>query len=255
MAHKTYAFDFFRIINEQLTAELKTVPATILNDAALAALSSYQYENHVTQGVYVLHEDDTPVYVGKAYDVCERLAQHRGKLIGRQNINIDEIKYQAILLEKSMSTAVNETLLIELYKEVGAAGWNGTGFGPKDPGKERDTTEPGKFDADHPIKSNWPIKISDSDNTAAKVSAALKKQAPFVFRYKIESEDTNKPMNLISSYMPADSLFTILVETLGQGYRGAILSFGMVLYKNLKKYPYGQTIDPTDAVELHVTDP
>ena len=43
--------------------------------------------------------------------------------------------------------------------------WNGSGFGPKDPGKNRDTTEPGAFDRDHPIITDLQVQNVEDHET------------------------------------------------------------------------------------------
>lgn len=245
--HETYVFDFLKTISLQLKDTLESITESPLNPITLQALLAYQEENGAKQGVYVIHHNNVPVYVGKADNVYDRLCQHLAKLSGRRNILSNSIGYKALLLDKTMSTAANEKVLIALFKEDCAVAWNGAGFGPKDPGQNRDTTEPGWFDLNFPIIEDFPITVSMPENSQIAVGALLgqmKAQLPFVFRYSVPELELASLVNL--SGVPADarSLLQAVVSHLGQGWKGAIISYGMVLYKTKKEYSYGVEILP-----------
>ncbi len=164
-------------------------------------------------------------------------------MLGRQNIDPGKIGYKCILLDKSMSTAANESILIEMFRESHSGMWNGRGFGPKDPGKERDGTKPSWFDENHPIRLDVTISGVDEEMSLQTLCLKLKAQLPYVFRYDLESRgaemiDASKvdkePMAMLEA----------IVRHLGTGWRGAVLSFGLVLYKNQKSYPYAKIVEP-----------
>jgi len=245
--HSLYVFDFLRTVSYQLKETLETLSASPLSDLALANLQEFQGEARSTQGVYLLIYDSVPCYIGKANNVKDRLSQHLTKLRGRRNINLDHLAYKALLLDKSMSTAANESILIELFKEQNVDMWNGAGFGPKDPGQERDTTKPGKFDQQHPIIDNFRVNLRlDQDGTIelGHLLAAMKSQLPYVFRYDVPKSELSGKIDMISIEPVANNLLQIIVSHLGVGWRGAIISYGMVLYKTSKRYPHGLEIDP-----------
>lgn len=239
--HSFYNFHFLDTISHQLQEKLEALQTTALTEETLGALASYQDENQARQGVYLLHYDGRPVYVGKAGDVAERLAQHLRKLSGRQNIDLAKVGYKALLLDKSMSTAANEDVLVSLFKEVHTDMWNGQGFGPKDPGQNRDTTRPGPFDTRHPIRTDYEVPGIENTETVAALLGKMKSALPYVCRYNIEDRGDD-PVNLDGVAHNARPLLQAVVNVLGAGWKAGILSYGMVLYHNDKHYPYGEEL-------------
>jgi hypothetical protein len=243
--HATYTFDFLKTISEQLKESLDALDPTVLGDAALTSLSAFQSENNSKQGVYLLYYAGVPVYLGKANNLHERLRQHRRKLLGRQNIEADKIAYKALLLDKSMSTAANEDVLISLFSETHEDLWNGRGFGPKDPGKERDTTAPSWFDRSFPIIKNLPVEGLANSENLGRVLRTMKASLPFVFRFDVPADQLAKTIDLTSVPRSADRLLQHVVNEMGGAWRGIIISYGMLLYDNDKKYPHGTVLIPT----------
>jgi hypothetical protein len=218
-----------------------------LDDAAIGGLQEFQAEVRSTQGVYLLIYDGQPRYIGKANNVKDRLTQHFTKLRGRRHIDLGKLSYKVLLLDQSMSTAANEDILIGLFKTQYSDMWNGAGFGPKDPGKERDTTKPGKFDQQHPIIDDYAVEIDldlEGGVQLGSLLAKMKFQLPYVFRYEVPASVQLSTIHLQSVNHVARDLLQAIVTHLGDGWRGAIISYGMVLYKTSKRYPYGIEIDP-----------
>ncbi|WP_313704633.1 Eco29kI family restriction endonuclease [Massilia sp.] len=226
---------------------MEALPASTLNDLALGQLNEFQSESQSAQGVYLLIYDGQPRYIGKANNVKDRLSQHLTKLSGRRHIDLEALTYKVLLLDKSMSTAANEDILIGLFKQQYTAMWNGAGFGPKDPGKERDTTKPGKFDRQHPIIDDYPVSIcpdEDGSLPLGQVLASMKSQLPYVFRYEVPSDELIKKISVAEVTHVARDLLQAVVSHLGTGWRGAIISYGMVLYQTNKNYPHGIELNP-----------
>src|SRR2546423_11388635 len=153
-------FEFFhfslpRAVTEHLIERFDHLKPSPLPAEHLQRLAAFQIAEKSTQGVYLIHQGATAVYGGKANDVAARLGQHREKLRARQGIDIEVIGFKALLLDENWSTSANEKLLIGRFKKRGECKWNGSGFGPKDPGKERDTTKPSWFDNAFPIRDDW----------------------------------------------------------------------------------------------------
>jgi len=245
--HSLYVFDFLQTVSFQLKEMLEDLDETVLNDDTLAELVRYQREIGSHQGVYVLHYDGKPKYVGKANNVADRLSQHLTKLSGRKGIARESIGYKSLLLDKSMSTAANEGLLIEMFLKEHKDMWNGGGFGTKDPGKERDTTKPGKFDQAYPIIDDYAIELKTDEHGGLKLSAlfaTMKSQLPYVFRFEVPAVELDKTIILGSPERSARVLLQAAVTFLGEGWKGAIISYGMVLYKTTKQYPHGEEIHP-----------
>lgn len=245
--HDLYVFDFLRTVSQQLKDTLEALPASPLNDTAISLLQNFQSESRTSQGVYVLIYDGQPKYIGKANNVRERVAQHLTKLRGRNNIKLDALAYKTLLLDKSMSTAANESILIGLFREQYTGMWNGAGFGPKDPGKERDTTKPGKFDQEYPIAEDYHINIRLEEDGSVELGhllSAMKSQLPYVFRYEVGANHLKNRIDLKFCPHSAKDLLQIIVSHLGDGWRGAVISYGMVLYKTNKHYPHGIELNP-----------
>lgn len=243
--HALYSFHFLNTVSAQLYDQLKGLAHTQLTATTLSALSSFQQTNNADQGVYVLHHKGQPVYVGKASNMQARLQKHLKKISGRKGIHLTDISYKALLLDKSMSTAANETVLMGLFQQTYPGMWNNGGFGPNDPGQERDTTKPGDFDSTYPIQEKWPITLASSTITVGALLANMKAQLPYVFRHQKPSEtEANTSINVAGIPHEADALFETVVNALGTGWKGAILSYGMVLYKNDKSYPYAYKVFP-----------
>lgn len=245
--HDLYVFDFLRTVSHQLKDTLELLATSDLDDTAIVRLHDFQSESRTSQGVYVLIYEGQPKYIGKANNVKERLSQHLTKLRGRKNIRLDCLAYKVLLLDKSMSTAANEDILIGLFRQEYLGMWNGAGFGPKDPGKERDTTKPGKFDQEHPIMEDYLININIDENhkvILGHLLPAMKSQLPYVFRYEVGAEHLKDEVDLKSIRHTAKDLLQAVVNHLGEGWRGAVISYGMVLYKSNKNYPHGVELNP-----------
>jgi len=244
--HALYNFDFLETISKQLQESLDGLVISVLNTEAIADLSRFQVQHKRRQGVYVIHYDGLPRYIGKADNVADRLSQHFRKLIGRQNISPESIGYKCLILDSSMSTAANEKLLISRYKKVHGEMWNGRGFGPKDPGRERDTTAPNYFDGAYPIRLDLNLEGIEDETTLLEAAEKMKSGLPYVFRFNL-GDRRDDVINLKGVPRTPDHLLQALIDRLGNGWRGAILSYGLVFYPNVKNYRFGLNIDPRHA--------
>jgi len=245
--HATYTFDFLTTVSNQLIERLDSLSVTWLTDDALLALSEFQTTRNSAQGVYLLHEGDAPRYLGKAKNVHVRLRQHLRKLSGRQNINLQEVGYKALLLDNSMSTAANEELLIEMYEGRFDDMWNGGGFGTKDPGKNRDTTVPGKFDQEHRIIRDFPVENIQDQETISSLFNKMKRELPYLFRSAI-GDAKSTSLDLTGVERNAESLLRAALQALPSGMHAAILAYGMVAYNNAPRhYPLSVVVIPSGS--------
>lgn len=88
-------------------------------------------------GVYGLHHQDSLVYVGKANDSARlRLRKHLRQLNGRKGISPTEVSFRCLHFAHTWDPFKPEAHMISRYRPS----WNSKGFGPNDPGRERDTT-------------------------------------------------------------------------------------------------------------------
>lgn len=240
--HIAYTFDFLGTVSKQLVDKLDSLGVTALTGGALDDLAAFQGDTGCAQGVYLIHEGAHPRYLGKADGVADRLAQHLRKLTGRRNIHLADVGYKAVLLDASMSTAANEELLIRLYSEAHAGMWNGKGFGPKDPGRKRDTTDASVFDREHPIITDFAVNGVDDNQTLGSLFRAMKDGLPYVFRYEV-GEAADLPINLAGVPRNAEALLRAAMHILPGGWHGAILAYGMVVYPLAPRdYPAGVVV-------------
>jgi hypothetical protein len=234
--HATYTFDFLTTVSQQLVERLRSLPVTQLAPH-LDALAQFQRATGMNQGVYVVHDGELPRYLGKADDVHERLRQHLRKLSGRRNVEHGNIGYKALLLDNSMGTAANEEILIRMYTAEHAGMWNGSGFGPKDPGKNRDTTEPGTFDREHPIVTDFGLDGIADQETVGTLFRKMRRGLPYVFRFEV-GKLSRTSVDLAGVPRNAEALLRAAMRALPPGCHGALLSYGMVAYDNPpKRYP------------------
>ena len=237
--HKHFSFDFLKTISEQLYTELETnLPETTLNPSSLAVLRNFQIGS--TQGVYVLYYNALPMYIGKADDIHKRLSEHYTKLSGRMNIDLNFVGYKALYLDASMSTAANERLIISIYESHHTHQmWNGGGFGAKDPGGNRDNTEPGSFDVTHPIIQNYGLSSVLDRETIGSLFAKMKTELPFVFRYQdLAPALSQRTIDLSVTPKTAIDLFQAAMKLFPGGWQGAVISYGMVAYNNAGRVTY-----------------
>lgn len=239
-----YTFDFLATITKQLEDRLEALAETPLTDQTLRDLAAFQTEHDSKQGVYLLHYADEPVYVGKADDVQQRLGQHFKKLRGRRNIEITQVGFKCLLLDKSMSTSANENLLFETFREKGFCEWNGSGFGPKDPGQNRDTTVPNKFDTRYPINEKFACEMVEDRETVTTLLRKLKKNLPFLLRHEKPGQDGEKEVNLSGVERSAKTLLRAAAASLGEGWQATVFKSHMILYKQRRDYQYGKVIYP-----------
>ena len=236
MSFRIYDFNFLETISAQLVDTLEKLPSSPLNARMLGELSGFQRHERSRQGVYLLIHKEAPVYLGKANDIHGRLGAHLRKLMGRLNIDHDRLSFKALLLDRSMSTAANEELLIAAFSRTHRGMWNGKGFGSKDPGKNRDRTEPSAFDQSHPIIRDFPVAIDDHE-TVSSLFLKLKRQLPFLFRHeKLPKAIADMPLDLREVPKQAEAVLKYAISRFPSEWHGAVLSYGIVVYAGLDAY-------------------
>ncbi|MNM94611.1 hypothetical protein D3C81_1070220 [compost metagenome] len=241
MSWTDYKFDFLRTVSKQLIEELNSLKKTELTGASLDLLSEFQKEKKLKEGVYILYLDDSPVYLGKSDNIRDRLHQHisklRGRLSGELPIDVSRVFFKALLLDNSMSTAANEKLLISEFSIEHEGLWNGKGFGPRDPGVHRDTTEPSYFDKTYPINKSIEVPGIPDRISIGELFSRIKEFAPFVFRFEvIPGEVSERYLDLNGRSRSADALMSFAITAFPPNWHYAIVSFGMVVYSSRRAY-------------------
>jgi len=242
-------FDYFRFslpraVTEQLVERLDKLPASSLSDTALADLLTFQKTSQTAQGVYVIYLGEKATYAGKAQNVTERLGKHLLKLRGRKKVDMRKVRYKALLLDENWSTSANEGLLIKHFKDRGECEWNGSGFGPKDTGKNRDDTIPNKFDNAYPIRDDYPLTDIPDVSTIGFVLAQIKKQTPFLFRYQSLGEEAIIPLDLSGVPRTAHAIAIRAAQSLGKAWQLMLFKNSLTLYRANKSYANGTQLFP-----------
>lgn len=241
-----FRFDLPQAVTNQLVLDLNDLEGSSLTPNALADLRAFQERHEAQHGVYLLLDNDHPVYIGKADNVAERLLQHYEKLRGRLNVDLATINYKALILEVTWSTSANEDLLIEYFKSKDQCEWNKKGFGPKDPGKERDGHKPGWFDSTYPINSSWPCEnIPDRINVGGALGL-LKDQLPYLLRYSVDAPESKIELDLSGVPRTAESILVNVAGALGAQWQLMQFNSHFTLYKHdrPKQYSNGKQLHP-----------
>ncbi len=242
-------FDYFRFslpraVTEQLVERLELLPASPLTNEALAKLTEFQTENETTKGVYVIYKDGAAVYAGKADGLAERLGAHLWKLCGRKGIDLATVGFKALLLDENWSTSANEGLLINHFRAKNECKWNGNGFGPKDPGKERDTTTPSWFDDTYPVRDDWSLESLPDQAEVRHLLKEVKDQLPFLLRYEKLPRKPAITVDLSGVPRTARAVLVKCAQALGPRWQLTLLRFGFTLYPEHKEFRYGERLHP-----------
>ena len=130
-----FEFDLDEGIRTQVIEKLEASPLLLLEKGVGPAKS----------GVYAIYFREELVYVGKpskettksGRTLRSRLAEHRGKIAGRQNIELADIHCRYLTFNSEWWVFAAEYSLIVHY----APRWNYSGFGSKTPGVGRPGTD------------------------------------------------------------------------------------------------------------------
>jgi hypothetical protein len=242
-------FDYFRFslpraVTEQLIEKLGTMAHGALTEGALGRLVELQRTWKTRSGVYIIYHKGKAVYVGKANKLAERLKQHRRKLSGRQCIILSELGFKALLLDENWSTSTNEELLIEHFKKDGEAEWNNGGFGPKDPGRNRDGSEPSVFDLAYPIREDFPVTDLANETTVIEALLCLKKQLPFLLRYDKRAKENRDKISFAKVPRNTKAVCIHIAKSLGDDWQLMLFKSHLTLYRTNKAFEHGERLHP-----------
>lgn len=212
-----------------------------LRPAPLSENSLQQVENR--PGVYELLLADQRVYVGKASkSLPARLRNHARKLSGRTGLSLASVSFICLYVDEDLEAAAPETLLIKKYRDVGGAPWNTNGFGNKDPGRRRDTSEiaADHFDALYPINLNATVELASGAWRVDELLAEVKRKLPYNLRY----ERTNAAarhhyqasLHVESPAPSARRLAELVLTALPVGWQLTALPGYAILYQEIIDY-------------------
>ncbi|MBI3665867.1 MAG: Eco29kI family restriction endonuclease [Acidobacteria bacterium] len=244
-----FEIDIISALSSQLVAAFEMLEVGPLKEAQTKALES-------GQGVYQLYHKGTLVYVGKADSLKKRLAEHHEKVSGRKNISVADMGFKCLFVHPNWTALAPEDSLIKYYRKAGTGkcAWNGNGFGPHDPGRERETTNkaPDGFDATYPIREDWLCSwIKSSEYTAYDLLKCMKGGLPYLLRFETAAPKSQKPhpdhlavkAKVPKDGMPVKELLKLVAKSLS-GWQATVFPSHMILYKEHRSYKHGLTIWP-----------
>jgi Eco29kI-like restriction endonuclease len=240
VATRHFTFDLTGALAEQLEAMLPNLTPEPLATGRIQGVSTLP-------GIYQLYLSGELVYVGKAdRNLQDRLSDHYRKIIGRENIDINDMTFTGLYLEGTWIPVGPEQILINRWEKTRGAKppWNVNGFGIKDPGRERDTTtyRATHFDSLYPADLNYVIGgVIRGTCRVNELLPIVKRELPYVFRYEdqwarhpdyLESRAT-----ITASNPTAADVFDALVAALPAGWQITALPGYVIMYKNVRSYP------------------
>jgi hypothetical protein len=176
-----FDLDLARAVLEQLIERFESLDVGPLDAATINQVPA-------EQGVYQLFLPNRLMYAGKtSKQLPRRLLRHLRLLSGRKNINLADLGFKAVVINKNWLPSIHEGMVITPYTKLGLCEWNQTGFGDNDPGRNREDTIKNKFDLDFPINEQFVCACIDPrDWNALALLVKLKKKLPFLFRYQCD---------------------------------------------------------------------
>lgn len=243
---KHFDLDIPRAIKTQLVAFFESLDSAPLGDVAVLHVAG-------GSGVYGLFLSGELVYVGKAGHLKRRLIEHRNKIGGRKNIALADVRFVCLTVNENWSAYAPEDILTRHYRASGLCEWNGSSFGPHDPGRNRETTnKPTQgFDQRYPIKEDWPCDWLDAGTyPVLDLLLSLKENLPYLLRYQTSDgrswrmghEDFDgKMVTVPAAGLPADEVLRLVVRAL-PGWQATVFPSHMILYKEQRTYKRGRVL-------------
>lgn len=239
--YREFEFDLPAALEDQLVKafeEMEFAPLNVGNVSGVAEV----------QGVYQLFLDGALVYIGKTDSdagLQQRLHRHSEKIQHRRNLDPSRVAFKAIRV--FVFTAMDlEAQLIRRYRGDKGTAWNNSGFGSNDPGRNRDSSQPGRFDLEFPIDIDRELEGDYSGtHSVAQIAIRLKSELPYTFRFASDN-GTRKPHRDLESSrvtipertMTARKLIVEITRALPPGWQATALSAVLILYKETNnKYP------------------
>jgi hypothetical protein len=247
-----FEIDIITALSQQLVEAFSKLESGAFNLANINSIPA----NH--QGVYELFLDGALVYVGQAKRLRQRVAQHHFKIRGRRNISPERMGFRCVSVHRNWTALSPETALIRHYRgDPNACAWNGNGFGPHDPGRNRETTNksPIGFDVQYPIRDDWSVEgIAAGAHNGNALLRSVKEQLPYLLRYQTSNRSQWKQghpdyndltIDLPKAAMPAQQLLIGIAQQLPPGWQLTRFPGHFILYKEQRGYAHGTVLWPT----------
>ena len=210
------------------------------------------------QGLYQLLYKGEVVYIGKTEGgkgLSGRLKKHLKRIQHRKNISVGDVTFKAVRVFVFTAMDLEKPLINHYLSDLS---WNNKGFGPNDPGHNRDMTrgrdQQDGFDDNFPIDTDLLIDISDlSGRPIYECLNELGDAVPYVVRYQKQTNGRNdrRPHpDLLNSTGSLPSIGTTardyvkaVMVSVGDGWQAVALSGRIIVYKDNELYP-GENLYP-----------
>ncbi|KQX65976.1 GIY-YIG nuclease family protein [Angustibacter sp. Root456] len=261
-----FTLDLNAALLAQLPAALEGLETAPLTKENLAKLGP-------EHGVYQLFHQGQPVYIGKSKQALRnRLGQHLNRCSGRYNIDLADMSFRCLYVDKFVDSASPESVLIERYQAQGKAPWNvKEGFAPKDVGRGRPDGRPGKWYLDRPVRHDCVIEVDGAGEPMPIEQAllAIKNAVPFdLFKFASQrsrlpkdqamTEDyVGRTVTLASGPSPLMDHLANVLHQLPPGWQASIIPQGVFVYRESVDSPWnidGWRRTETGLVELSPGD-
>lgn len=250
-----FEIDIISALSTQLTETLDQLEIGTLSKEVLDDIPQ-------RRGVYKLFHNDTLMYVGKTDNLPKRLKEHHQKISGRQNISVDDMGFKCLSIHRNWAALAPENSLINHYKQgrSGECEWNGNGFGPHDPGRNREVTNkaPDGFDMRYPIRLDWRCDwIEAGEWNLLDLLVALKDSTrlPYLLRYKTEERESardahfkrghpdhrGKTVTVPQTGMTVEDLLILITRSL-PGWQATAFPSHLILYPEAEDYTHGHVL-------------
>jgi hypothetical protein len=257
-----FAIDLNAALLEQLPSALNQLEIAPLTESNLAVLGP-------EHGIYQLFHKEQPVYIGKSQEELRiRLNQHRRRCSGRHNIDVADMSFRCLYVDRFVDAASPESVLIRRYKELGLAPWNiAEGFAPKDVGRGRPAGKPGRWFLEHPVRHTVVVRVPGGGEPmpVLRALAALKQAVPFdLFRYASAMSGIASDKASVGDYagrvvvldegeVPLMRHIHRIIEALPVGWQATVQPQGIEIYREAVDYAYaidGWRHEPDGVVAL-----
>lgn len=225
-------------------------------DGAALTLPEVDKLPESAQGVYMLLEDGTPMYIGKtdaAHGFKTRLQRHFYTLSARKKLELDKVSFKAVRI--MVFTTINvERTLIDYFLGNDPLRWQNSGFGSNDPGHNREGQEPSKFDVTYPIDIDKSLSFIPTGSLSVRdLLLLLKEGLPYDLRYETDKSPTGKPVkhtiahedhrnaivNVPRPMMSLRELFDgIILQALPSEWIATVFPGRVIFYKEQTTYRY-----------------
>lgn len=236
--YSEFEIDIISVLQEELPRFFEDIPEAPLTLASVATIPAR------AKGAYLLLRNGVPVYAGKTdarHGFRDRLKRHTESIRDRTGLEPSQMSYKAARVMVFSALDVEAVLIKELrIKNSTWLSWNNSGFGSNDPGRERDTQKPAKFDQEFPIDIHREFEFEGVGpipfNEALEI---VQSKVEYLIRVEEDKISDDWLVTIpASTKATAWSMLRDLMNALHSGWQLTILHGRVILYEETKTYKH-----------------